>query len=73
MQMPPKIEFQNMSPTQEIRNAIDKHIAELEHHPASRNAVPALLEFGDMFIDGVPDLLCRIYVLKFDFGWRLHV
>ena len=44
-----------------------------QHHPASRNAVPALLEFGDMFIDGVPDLLCRIYVLKFDFGWRLHV
>ena len=22
-----------------------------QHHPASRNAVPALLEFGDMFID----------------------
>ena len=44
-----------------------------QHHPASRNAVPALLEFGDVFIDGVPDLLCRIYVLKFNFGRRLHV
>ncbi len=30
MQTPPKIEFQNINPTQEIRDAIDKHIAELE-------------------------------------------
>lgn len=44
-----------------------------QHHPASRDAVPALLEFCDMFIDSVPDLLCRIYILKFDFGRRLHV
>ncbi len=29
MQTPPEIEFQNINPTQEIRNAIDKHIAEL--------------------------------------------
>ena len=30
MQSPPQIEFENMSPSQEIKDAVGRHIAELE-------------------------------------------